>query len=249
MTITETTPRTSQQPQHLRRTLPALGAAALLALGVSLGTAAPALAHDELVSTEVVMDADAGTPESLVLTFSDVVLEVGTEIHVTGPDGSDATDGAPEHDARDVIQPLADDLAPGDYDVVWRVVSSDGHPIEGALSFDVTEGSSAATDASEGDSAGAESDPAQDESQQNDANAAEHTHDDTDAHETEDAEQGSVGVLTILLIAAGAVIVIGVTVLLTRRGRTSQQHAAADSTGGEGSPESAEELEDPQSNR
>lgn len=239
MTITEATPRTSHEPQRLRSVLPAVGAAALLALGASLGAATPALAHDELVSTEVVIDADAGTPGSLVLTFSDVVLEVGTEIHVTGPDGSDASGGDPEHDARDVIQPLADDLAPGDYDVVWRVVSSDGHPIEGALSFDVAEGSSEVTDGSESGSAGAESEPTQDESQVHDAEAAEHTHDESDAHEAGDAEQGSVGVLTILLIAAGAVIVIGVTVLLTRRGRTSQQHAASDSADDEGSERDA----------
>lgn len=119
--------------------LAALAVTAFAAIGLSLGSAAPALAHDELVGYSVEADVATGAAKAITLSFNNDIMDVGTEILVTGPSGSDATDGAPIVTGRDVRQPLAAPLAAGDYDVVWRVVSSDGHPIQGAFALLVSE--------------------------------------------------------------------------------------------------------------
>ena len=112
--------------------------AAILVSVAALWVATPALAHDELVGTQFEVSEEDGQVEAVVLSYSAVILDVGTEIIVTGPDGEDAADGAPEQDGRDVRQALRADLPEGMYDFIWRVVSSDGHPIEGAFSFEIS---------------------------------------------------------------------------------------------------------------
>ncbi len=118
--------------RSVRARVTQLTAVAALAGAACLGLAAPAFAHDELISTQIVADPDTGVAEAFELSFSNSIIEVGTEIIVTGPDGADATDGAPSISGPNVTQPLAD-LTAGEYTAAWRVVSSDGHPIEGAF--------------------------------------------------------------------------------------------------------------------
>lgn len=112
-------------------------AVALLAGAATFGIAAPALAHDELLSTELVVNAAESDLESFQLTFSNSIIEVGTEIIVTDADGADVSGGDPEIAGPIVTQPLTADLAPGEYTAAWRVVSSDGHPIEGAFGIEI----------------------------------------------------------------------------------------------------------------
>ncbi|KAM9863998.1 copper resistance CopC family protein [Leucobacter sp. BZR 635] len=110
-----------------------------LAFAVFLTPSSPAQAHDQLIDVEV-QTTDSGEPSALRLTFSDNVLEVGTEIHVTAPDGGDATNGLPTFSGRDVTQAFKTPLSDGNYTSAWRVVSSDGHPIEGGFTFDIENG-------------------------------------------------------------------------------------------------------------
>ena len=117
-------------------------AASLLAAALLTVSAAPALAHDELVGSEMT-SSSSGTPEAVVLTFNNSIVEVGTEFIVRAADGSDVTDGLAIVNGPDVTQPLVSNLAPGTYSGAWRVVSSDGHPIEGAFSVVVAEDGSA----------------------------------------------------------------------------------------------------------
>ena len=72
------------------------------------------------------------------LEFSDAPQSLGTEVAVTGPDGTTATDGAPEIAGSTVTQQLAGGLPAGTYTVEWRVASADGHPLTGSFAFDVT---------------------------------------------------------------------------------------------------------------
>ncbi len=51
-----------------------------------------------------------------------------------GPGGDEAA-GRPEVDGREVTQGLATGLAPGEHVVTYRVVSADGHPISGTVTF------------------------------------------------------------------------------------------------------------------
>lgn len=104
---------------------------------VAMALLAPAAsAHDELVSSSLQSDeALDQAPTEVVLTFSGEPLELGTTAMVTDLDGTDhatstTVDG---HDAVIAIGPLED----GFYDVRWRVVSSDGHPLSGIIPFSV----------------------------------------------------------------------------------------------------------------
>ncbi|MCT2085970.1 copper resistance protein CopC [Microbacterium enclense] len=128
---------TSSAPH--RRTLPAVLAAAALALAALLVPAAPAFAHDELVSSDPSADEvlDA-LPAQITLTYSaDVLASDGaTVIQVTDAAGTSLTDGAPTVSGTAVTQALAG-TASGAVTVVWRVVSSDGHPIDGTFAFTV----------------------------------------------------------------------------------------------------------------
>lgn len=128
---------TSSAPH--RRTLPAVLAAAALALAALFVPAAPAFAHDELVSSDPSADEvlDA-LPAQITLTYSaDVLASDGaTVIQVTDAAGTSLTDGAPTVSGTAVTQALAG-TASGAVTVVWRVVSSDGHPIDGTFAFTV----------------------------------------------------------------------------------------------------------------
>jgi copper transport protein len=112
--------------------------AAVLLAGILLGLAsAPASAHASLVSTdpadgEVVAEA----PEQVTLTFDEPVAVVDDGVRAYDAAGDPvAVDAA----ARDevVTADLPDGLADGTYVVVWRVISDDGHPVAGSLTFHV----------------------------------------------------------------------------------------------------------------
>jgi len=124
------------------RTLPALLLGVLLVL---FGAAAPAAAHDELIGTDPAADAVvAELPASLTLTFSGVLLDDAgtTVVEVLDASCRSLTAGDPVLDGTRVTQPLAG-TATGTVTVVWRVVSSDTHPISGEYAFTVGEGGSA----------------------------------------------------------------------------------------------------------
>ncbi|MGN7186838.1 copper resistance CopC family protein [Microbacterium enclense] len=124
-----------------RRTLPAVLTTVLLAAAALLVPALPAAAHDELIGTDPASDAVLETlPEQITLSYSaDVLTDAGaTVIEVTDAAGTSLTDGAPEVSGSEVTQALAGP-ASGTVTVQWRVVSSDGHPIDGEFAFSVPE--------------------------------------------------------------------------------------------------------------
>ena len=187
----------------------ALAGVALLAGAASLGVAAPALAHDELVGTAIVTD-EAGAAEAFTLSFSNSIIEVGTEIVATGPDGAgtDITDGDPTVAGPDVTQKLQADLEPGDYSVAWRVVSSDGHPIDGAFAIVVpADGEPTIEAAPAEDVAEAEGDGHEHADGEEDG----HAHDETGSGS--DSEGMPMGVV-IAIATSAAVVVIGAVVAI-----------------------------------
>lgn len=119
----------------------ALAAASLLGIN-------PAAAHDELVFTN---PADGATlteaPASLELTYSGDIMDVdgANQVRVTNAAGESVTDGTPDIDGKVVTQDLATAAADDTYTVTWRVVSSDGHPIQGTFTYTVGQGSSSAS--------------------------------------------------------------------------------------------------------
>lgn len=118
-----------------------LAAAAFAA--VALGTALPsssAIAHDALVSASPAENESlAVAPEAVELEFTDDLLDTGALIRVTNTAGEQVTEGALELKGRTVTQALIADLPNGQYTIVWRVVSADGHPITDTYRFAVGE--------------------------------------------------------------------------------------------------------------
>ncbi|MFJ2029136.1 copper resistance protein CopC [Streptosporangium sp. NPDC087985] len=136
------------------KTSPVAVVLALLATLV-LGTAfaSPALAHDSLKSSDPAKGAKVESLKQVKLTFSATVRFPNVVVH--SEDNVAHQDGKPVVDGPVVTQKLKGDLPPGKYVIAYRVVSSDGHPIEGEIPFTLvgTASPSPSVSPSESDSA------------------------------------------------------------------------------------------------
>ncbi len=118
------------------KTSPVAAVLALLAALV-LGTAfaSPALAHDSLKSSDPAKGAKVESLDEVKLTFSAKVGFPTVVVHTS--DGTAYQDGKPVVDGPVVTQKVKGGLPAGGYVIAYRVVSSDGHPIEGEIPFTV----------------------------------------------------------------------------------------------------------------
>lgn len=108
----------------------ALGLAAVL-----LGAPA-AQAHNVLQSTDPAAGATVPyVPELITLTFNEPVLAVGTTIMVHTADDTMVNIGPPILVDNTVQQAVTGELPAGEYTVLYRVTSTDGHPIEDEFTF------------------------------------------------------------------------------------------------------------------
>lgn len=109
----------------------------------------PAQAHDELVSSDPAADASLqSTPQEITLSYSAEIMEIGNEVRVTNSAGDVVSDGDAKTEGRDVVQNIkSSDAIDETYTVTWRVVSSDGHPIQGEYKFTVGNGAQAGSSA------------------------------------------------------------------------------------------------------
>jgi copper transport protein len=125
---------------------PAARATATLLLSVSLLLAGSGLAggglpgavrHTRLVSSEPAKDTTlTESPRQVRLVFSEPIEAKLSRITIIRSDSTSialAVSGDPRN-VRALIAP-AEGLAPGAYRVAWRIVSADGHPIEGSYVF------------------------------------------------------------------------------------------------------------------
>lgn len=101
-----------------------------------LSAVSTARAHDVLVDRGV-ETTSSGSVESIRLSFNNEPLDIGNEAYVRDTAGTDVIDGQLTVRGRDVLIPLAADLAAGEYTGAWRVTSSDGHPIQGAFTLTI----------------------------------------------------------------------------------------------------------------
>ncbi|MDR6620845.1 copper resistance protein CopC [Sinomonas atrocyanea] len=122
--------RTSARSRLLR------AAASVLVTAAALLPGAAAQAHDVIESASPADGSTVATvPASVVLTFDHTPIEVGTEILVKDPTGTNQADGPAKIVDTNVTQALKPGAPAGKYTVVWRVVSADSHPIEGTFTF------------------------------------------------------------------------------------------------------------------
>ncbi len=126
--------RARRHSDRLGRRLALVLAAAVVTL---VAGAAPAYAHDTLIASDPSDGAElSAVPNRVSLTFSASPLTAGAFLSAVGPDGAPIELGPPTFDGPRVSSTWPRTAASaGVYQLVWRVVSSDGHPIEGTLSF------------------------------------------------------------------------------------------------------------------
>ncbi|MBB5826863.1 copper resistance CopC family protein [Micromonospora carbonacea] len=121
--------------RHPRR---AAAAAALAALAVLAAPAAPAAAHNSLAAATPAADTRLAEPPSEITVRFLQKLDPGLTTVVL----SDATrrvvpTGAPVVAGTRATVAVAETLPDGTYTVAYRVVSTDGHPVQGSYRFTV----------------------------------------------------------------------------------------------------------------
>lgn len=104
-------------------------------------TAVPASAHDKLISSDPASDQRLiEAPAEVSLTFSADVLDMGAAVVVSDAAGTEWVSAAPTVDGPTVTAVLDAGMPDAGYEIRWRVVSSDGHPITGVVPFTVGDG-------------------------------------------------------------------------------------------------------------
>lgn len=129
----------------IRQLLTALLGAAIFAAAL-LGAVAPATAHDAAESTSPATGTTVATPPQTVsVTFNKNPLALGSQMLVNDAAGTNWADGAVEIVDNVASQKLKPGAPAGAYTVMWRVVSSDSHPIEGTFTFTATAAAAGST--------------------------------------------------------------------------------------------------------
>lgn len=146
----------------LIRRLSVLTSVLLGMLAAASLTAGSAMAHAGLVGSDPseggVITADT---EQVSFTFNEDINPDLAVVTLTGPEGAQTDLEPPVVNGAEVMQPIPE-LAAGAFTVAYRVVSADGHPVQGTLSV-TAEGTAPETPAQE---APAQEAPAQEPSAQ-----------------------------------------------------------------------------------
>jgi methionine-rich copper-binding protein CopC len=197
----------------MRRARRLIGVAALAAApvaGLSLLASPAAFAHDQLVGSTPEDGGTVSTPlTSVELVFSNAIPGEFVQVAVTDAAGGSVVDGAPQT-VGDTVTQAVTQLPDGAYTIAYRVVSSDGHPIEGSVAFTVagvgpaeptsTPGSPAAEPTSTPSAPSSATSPDETEEPGDDPTPA--------AGAGDSPSDGGLGTTaTVLLIAGGAVVV------------------------------------------
>lgn len=128
----------SQRPLAVRALALAAGLVVLLMV-----MALPAQAHAALVSSNPDADATlADEPTTVRLTFSENVASPAYVV-VKAPDGTRLEVGKPQVVDQVVTQKVKSSGYAGNYAISYRVVSADGHPVEGTIGYHVSAGEQA----------------------------------------------------------------------------------------------------------
>ncbi|ODT99149.1 MAG: hypothetical protein ABS81_26290 [Pseudonocardia sp. SCN 72-86] len=115
--------------------------AVLVAAGLALFLGAgPAMAHAQLEGSDPPDGSSLATgPSSVTIHFSDTMQAGFNTVTVIGPDRLAYQEGDVTA-ANDSVSVKVKPLGPaGKYDIGYRVVSDDGHPVSGVLSFTLTQ--------------------------------------------------------------------------------------------------------------
>lgn len=140
---------TSLPPQALIKFSPAkmtdmavkqLCAVAAVTFATLIGGAGVASAHDVLVGSDPASGAQLATsPKQVRLTFNEPVKPGYNNVNVIGPDGAQFATGQAQVDGTNVTAGVKELSTAGTYTVAYRVLSEDGHPVDGKFTFTLTQ--------------------------------------------------------------------------------------------------------------
>ncbi len=125
------------------------------AIGLMLGFSAPmAVAHDSVIGGNVVSDTPLEEfPREITLEFSGIPKDTFNTFAVSDQGSGEVLfDAEPTINGRNLTVEVPDNIEPGDgdYQVGFRITSSDGHPTPGSVEFSVASGADAAGASSAG---------------------------------------------------------------------------------------------------
>ena len=110
---------------------------ALVVVAGLIGMTAPAAAAVRLLESTPEDGASLQTLDEVVFTFDGLLLSDGAEIEIVRRNGDRAAVAEVAVDGARLIGTFSDELASGDYEVVYRVVSADGDVNTGAVRIGV----------------------------------------------------------------------------------------------------------------
>ncbi|GAA3769140.1 hypothetical protein GCM10022225_64790 [Plantactinospora mayteni] len=124
--------------RHIGLRLATLALLGVTAAGVGgLLAARPASAHAQLLGSDPRADSTVTTPlDEITLSFNELIRGNFSTVVLTAPDGTRHGAGQPRAVDKRVHLPVQP-VRSGNYRVAYRVVSADGHPIEGQFRFTV----------------------------------------------------------------------------------------------------------------
>jgi methionine-rich copper-binding protein CopC len=131
-------------PSSMRRSALRAGFLRTVAVGLLAGLAlllgsTPALAHTKLLSSDPADGASLDSaPQRVSLTFNETMTPGFSTITVVGPDGAHYETGQVGAEGGTVSIALLPLGAAGRYEIGYRVVSADGHPVTGSVAFTLT---------------------------------------------------------------------------------------------------------------
>lgn len=202
-------------------------------LALLTGWAVSAAAHAVLLASSPEDGEDvSGGPDEIVLVFNEQIADPGT-IVVTDPSGADMLDTEAVIDGRQMRLDLTGALTgDGVYEVAWRVISADDHPVSGTFTFTATDvAESAVADADAGReeadrqvAASAEPDgPDRDDAEDDEAQRDDEAQEDAADNPRDDAPaDAGTGAWIVGLVIALGLVALAVGVLRARRGAGTQ---------------------------
>lgn len=126
--------------RHRRRTVAGLAAAALGVLVAVPVPATPAAAHNTLRTADPARDARLTTaPRAITLAFTEPLKPAFTTVILADQAGQPIPAGELTVVGATATLPVDGPLANGGYTVAYRVVSADGHPVQGSYRFTVAD--------------------------------------------------------------------------------------------------------------
>jgi copper transport protein len=129
----------SRTRRPLGRAVRRLALAAVLVTVGSVLLAGPASAHASLLKTDPTEGSIlAKAPATATFTFNEQVGSEQGGVHVFSAAGKELEADSHVEDAKLIVD-LPSGMDKGTFIVAWRVISADGHPIAGSLSFSVGE--------------------------------------------------------------------------------------------------------------